>query len=82
MHGSLKTEIGRARKAWGRVAFDRKEHAVVEGKQVPPSVMLHELVTNRLQPPAGAGIIDTNSVCTNYWYSGPPRPLVHGGHIT
>jgi hypothetical protein len=65
MHGSLKTEIGRPRKAWRRVAFDRKKHAVVEGKQVPPSVMLHELVTHRLQPPAGAGIIDTNGVCTN-----------------
>jgi hypothetical protein len=65
MHGSLKAEIGRPRKAWRRVAFDRKEHAVIEGKQVPPSIMLHELIANRLQPSAGAGIVDTNGVCTN-----------------
>ena len=65
MHGGLKAEIRRPRKARRRVAFDGKEHAVVEGKEVPPSVMLHELVTNRLQPSAGAGIIDTDSVCTN-----------------
>jgi len=72
MHGSLKAEIGRPRKARRGAAFDRKEHAVVEGKHISPSVMLYELVTNRLQPPAGPSIIDTNSVCTNYWNSGPP----------
>jgi hypothetical protein len=65
MHGGLKAEIGRPRKALRGVAFDRKEHAVVEGMHVPPSVILYELVTNRLQPPAGLGIIDTNGVCTN-----------------
>lgn len=65
MHGGLKAEIRRPRKARRRVAFDGKEHAVVEGKKVPPSVLFHELVTNRLQPSASAGIIDTNSVCTN-----------------
>jgi len=65
MHGGLKAEIGRPRKARRGMTFDRKEHAVVERKHVPPSVMLYELVTNRLQPPAGAGIIDTNSICAN-----------------
>ena len=65
MHGGLKAEIGRPRKAWRGVTFNGKEHAVVEGKHVPPSVILYELVTNRLQPPAGLGIIDTNSICTN-----------------
>jgi hypothetical protein len=65
MHGGLKAEIGRSRKAWRGVTFDRKEHAVVEGKHVSPSVTLYELVTNRLQPPAGFGIIDANSVCAN-----------------
>jgi len=65
MHGGLKAEIGRPRKAWRGVTFNGKEHAVVEGKHVPPSVILYELVTNRLQPPAGLGIIDANSVCAN-----------------
>jgi hypothetical protein len=65
MHGCLKAEIGRPRKAWRGVTFDRKEHAVVEGNHVPPSVILYELVANRLQPPAGLGIIDTNGVCAN-----------------
>lgn len=65
MHGCLKAEIGRPRKAWRGMTFDRKEHAVVEGNHVPPSVILYELVANRLQPPAGLGIIDTNGVCAN-----------------
>lgn len=72
MHGGLEAEIRRSRKAWRRVTFDRKEHAVVEGKHVPPSVTLYELVTNRLQPPAGFGIIDANSVCANQWNSSSP----------
>jgi hypothetical protein len=65
MHGGLKAEIGRPRKAWRGVTFNRKEHAVVEGKHVPPSVIMYKLVANQLQPPAGLGIIDTNSVCAN-----------------
>jgi hypothetical protein len=65
MHGSLKAEIGGPGKAWRWVAFYGKEHAVVEGKYVPPAILLHELVTDGLQPPAGTGIIDANSVCAN-----------------
>jgi len=65
MHGSLKAEIRGPGKARGWVAFDGKEHAVVEGQYVPPSVLLHELVTNGLQPPAGTSIVDANSVCTD-----------------
>jgi hypothetical protein len=65
MHGSLKAEIGGPGKARRGAAFYRKKHAVVEGKDVPPAVLLHKLATNRLQPPASAGIIDANSLCTN-----------------
>ena len=65
MHGGLKAEIGGPGKAWRWVAFYRKEHAVVEGRHIPPAILLHEVVTNRLQPPAGTGIIDANSVCAN-----------------
>jgi len=32
VHGSLKAEIGGPRKAGRRVAFNGKEHAVIEGK--------------------------------------------------
>src|SRR5487761_1378502 len=72
VHGSLKTEIGGPGKARRGAAFYGKKHAVVEGMDVPPAVLLHELVTNCLQPPAGTGIIDANSICANYWYSCPP----------
>jgi len=65
MHGSLKAEIGGAGKARRGTAFYGKKHAVVEGKDIPPAVLLHELVTNGLQPPASTGIIDTNSVGAN-----------------
>jgi hypothetical protein len=41
MHGSLKTEIGGPGKARRGAAFYGKKHAVVEGKDVPPAVLLH-----------------------------------------
>jgi hypothetical protein len=65
VHGSCESEIGGAGKARRGVAFYGEEHAVVEGKYIPPAILLHELVTDRLQPPAGTGIIDANSICTN-----------------
>jgi len=80
--GSLKSEIGGSREARMRLTFYRKEHALIEGKYVAPSILLDELGTNRLEPTASAGIVKTNIVSANEWNAGPPGPFVHGGHIT
>lgn len=47
------------------MAFYGKEHAVIEGKHVAPSMLLDELVTDIVKPSASAGIVDANGVCAN-----------------
>ena len=82
MSRSLKSEIGGSREGRWRLTFYRKEHTVIERKYVAPSILLDELATDGLEPPASAGIVNANIVSANEWNAGPRGPFVHGGHIT
>jgi len=78
----LKSKIGGSRKARRGLTFYREEHTVIEGKYVAPSILLDELATDRLEPSASAGIVNSNIVRANEWNAGPRGPFVHGGYIT